>query len=149
MAEIGPVEYMAVAFPANKFTGEVAPALAELVKSGTVRIIDLAFVSKDAEGNVTAMEFEDLDSDAGAAFKAIEAEIGDLVNEDDLRAVAEELEPNSSAAVLVWEDLWAAKLAKAMRDAGGVLLDLERLPHEVVEAALAYAGAKQATEGAR
>jgi uncharacterized membrane protein len=143
MAEIGPVEYMAVAFPGNKFTGEIAPALAELVKSGTVRIIDLAFVSKDAEGNVAAMELEDLDSDAGAAFKAIEAEIGDLVNADDLQAVGEELEPDSSAAVLVWEDVWAAKLAKAIRDSGGVLLDLERLPREVVEAALAYAGAKK------
>jgi uncharacterized membrane protein len=143
MVEIGPVEYMVVVFPGNKFTGEIAPALAELVKSGTVRIIDLAFVSKDAEGNVAAMELEDLDSDAGAAFKAIEAEIGDLVNADDLQAVGEELEPDSSAAVLVWEDVWAAKLAKAIRDSGGVLLDLERLPREVVEAALAYAGAKK------
>jgi uncharacterized membrane protein len=137
MAEIGPVEYMAVSFPGNKFKGEIAPALKELVDSGTVRIIDLAFVTKDAEGNVVAMEVEELDSDAGKAFAALQAEIGDLVNADDLQAVGEVLEPNSSAAVLVWEDVWAAKLAKAIRDAGGVLLDLERVPHEVVQAALA------------
>lgn len=137
MAEIGPVEYMAVSFPGNKFTGEIVPALKELVDSGTVRIIDLAFVVKDAEGNVAGMEVEELDSDAGKAFAALQAEIGDLVNADDLQAVGEVLEPNSSAAVLVWEDVWAAKLAKAIRDAGGVLLDLERVPHEVVQAALA------------
>jgi uncharacterized membrane protein len=137
MAEIGPVEYMAVSFPGNKFKGEIAPALKELVDSGTVRIIDLAFVTKDADGNVLAMEVEELDSDAGKAFAALQAEIGDLVNADDLQAVGEVLEPNSSAAVLVWEDVWAAKLAKAIRDADGVLLDLERVPHEVVQAALA------------
>jgi uncharacterized membrane protein len=136
MAEIGPVEYMAVSFPGNKFKGEIAPALKELVDSGTVRIIDLAFVTKDADGNVVAMEVEELESDAGKAFAALQAEIGDLVNADDLQAVGEVLEPNSSAAVLVWEDVWAAKLAKSIRDAGGVLLDLERVPHEVVQAAL-------------
>ena len=136
MAEIGPVEYMAVAFPGNKFKGEIAPALKELVDSGTIRIIDLAFVTKDADGNIVAMEVEELDSDAGKAFAALQAEIGDLVNADDLQAVGEVLEPNSSAAVLVWEDVWAAKLAKSLRDAGGILLDLERVPHEVVQAAL-------------
>jgi Family of unknown function (DUF6325) len=136
MADIGPVEYMAVSFPGNKFKGEIAPALKELVDAGTVRIIDLAFVTKDSEGNVLAMEVEELDSDAGRAFAALQAEIGDLVNADDLQAVGEVLEPNSSAAVLVWEDVWAAKLAKAISDAGGVLLDLERVPREVVQAAL-------------
>jgi uncharacterized membrane protein len=136
MAEIGPVEYMVVSFPGNKFKGDIASALEELVKSGTVRIIDLAFVIKDAAGDIVAMELEDLDSDAGKAFVAIEAEIGDLVNEDDLMAVGEVLEPNSSAAVLVWEDVWAAKLAQAIRDADGVLLDLERVPHAAVMAVI-------------
>ena len=138
MPQIGPVEYMVVAFPGNKFRGEIAPALAELAESGTIRVIDFAFVSKDAEGNVAAMELEDLDSDVGRAFKTIEAEIGDLVNEDDLHAIAEELEPSCSAAVLVWEDVWAAKLATAMSEADGVVLDLERVPRPVVEAALAH-----------
>lgn len=142
MAEIGPVEYMVVAFPGNKFTGAIAPALKELQDSGTVRVIDLAFVTKDAGGNVAALEIEDLESDAGVAFKTIEAAVGDLLNQDDLMAVGEELEPNSSAAVLVWEDAWAAKLAQAIRDSGGVLLDLERLPHEVVQAALDFGAGK-------
>jgi hypothetical protein len=131
---------MVVAFPGNQFRGEIAPALEELVDSGIMRIIDLAFVTKGPDGNVFTMELEDLDSPAGAAFKQFESEVGDLVNQQDLLAVGEDLEANSSAAILVWEDVWAAKLANAIRDADGVLLDLERVPHEVVEEALAYAG---------
>jgi hypothetical protein len=138
---------MVVAFPGNRFRGEIAPALAELSESGTIRIIDLAFVSKDAEGNVMATELEDNESDVGRAFRTIEAEVGDLINEDDLLAVGEELEPESSAAVLVWEDVWATKLKGALVGAGGVLLDLERVPYQVVDAALAHAGAKE--RGAR
>lgn len=143
MAEIGPVEYMAVAFPGNKFTGEIVPALKELVDSGTVRIIDLAFVAKDADGSIAALEIEELEADVGVAFKALEAQIGELVNEEDLMAVGEELEPNSSAAVLVWEDTWATRFAKAIRDAGGIVLDLERIPNEIVQSALDFAEGKQ------
>ena len=135
MAEIGPVQYMAVGFPGNKFTGKVAPALAELVETGTIRIIDLAFVSKDADGNVIAMELEELDSDAGKAFATLQAEIGDLVNEADLKEIGAGLEPDSSAAILVWEDVWAVKFTNALREAGGILLDIQRVPHEVVQAA--------------
>lgn len=140
MTQIGPVEYMVVAFPGNKFRGDIAPALAELANNDVIRVIDLAFVLKDADGTVAAMELEDIDSDAGRAFQTIEAEIGELVSDDDLRAVGETLEPNSSAAVLVWEDVWAAKLATAISEADGVLLDLERVPRPVVEAALTQAG---------
>jgi hypothetical protein len=140
--QIGPVEYMIVAFPGNKFRGEIAPALGDLVKSGTLRILDFAFVMKDQDGQVFAMELEDVDSATGVAFKELESELGDLVNEEDLRAVGEELEPNSSAAVLVWEDVWAARLTTAIENADGVLLDLERIPRPVVEGALAHARAK-------
>ena len=135
MAEIGPVQYMAVGFPGNKFTGNIAPALAELVENGTIRVIDLAFVSKDADGNVLAMELEEMGSDAGAAFATLQAEIGDLVNEDDLKDIGASLDPNSSAAILVWEDVWAKKFTSAVREAGGVLIDIQRVPHEVVQAA--------------
>jgi hypothetical protein len=134
---------MVVAFPGNRFRGEIVPALKELVDGNIMRIIDLAFVSKDREGNTVALELEDVDSEVGAAFRQIEAEAGDLINEDDLRAVAEALETNSSAAVLIWEDVWAAKLATAIRNADGVLVNLERIPRDVVEAAIAYAGSKE------
>ena len=141
MSEIGPVEYMIVAFPGNKFRGEIAPALQELVDSGTVRIIDLAFVAKDGDGEVVSLELSDLDSDVQDALTKLGGEESGLFNEDDLMAAAEELEPDSSAALLVWEDVWAARLGQAIRDADGVLLDLERIPHEVVMAAREWAAA--------
>lgn len=140
MAELGPVEYMVVAFPGNKFTGDITPALADLVESGTIRIIDLAFVAKGPDGEIVAFELGEIEE---AVRKGIEnitgSEFEGLLNDDDLKAAAEALEPNSSAAFLVWEDLWAAKFAKALRDAGGVLLDLQRIPHDVVQEAHDFA----------
>jgi uncharacterized protein DUF6325 len=135
MTEIGPVDYMIVAFPGNEFRGEIAPALADLVDAGTIRIIDLAFVGKDADGEIVAFELTDLDPDVREGLEEIGIEVSGLFNEDDLMSAGEELEPNTSAALLVWENVWARDVAQKMRDAGGVLLDFERLPHEVVEAA--------------
>ena len=139
MSSIGPVEYMIVAFPGNRFKGEIVPALAELVENGTIRIIDLAFVMKDADGAVITAEMGDLDSEVFQAFDALTPETLGLLNEEDLAAAGEELEPNSSAALLVWEDVWATKLRDAILNAGGELLDLERLPYEVVQAAVEFA----------
>ena len=139
MTEIGPVEYLIVAFPGNRFRGEIAPALADLVEAGTIRIMDVAFVGKDADGEVAAFELTELDPDVREGFERIGIEVSGLFNEDDLMAAAEELEPNSSAALLLWEDVWAREVAQAMRDAGGVLFDFGRLPHEVVQAARDYA----------
>ena len=137
---IGPVEYMVVAFPGNKFNGEVLPAIAEQVEKGTIRIIDLAFVSKDADGNVTALEVSDLDSEIGKALHALLGdEKGGLINDEDIMAVAEEMEPNFSAGLLVWEDVWATKIKNSIIDAGGELWDLERIPYQVVDAAIEWA----------
>jgi hypothetical protein len=136
---------MAVAFPGNKFTGNITPALVDLVESGTIRIIDLAFVGKNANGDVIAMELEELDSDTGKAFAALQATIGDLVNEADLKEIGAGLEPNSSAAILVWEDVWATRFVKALREAGGVLLDIQRVPYDVVQEALKWSEQKQPT----
>ena len=135
MDEIGPVDYLIVAFPGNKFRGEIAPALADLVDAGTIRIIDLAFVSKDADGEVLAFELNDLDPEVRAGFERAGVEVQGLFNEEDLAAAGEELELNSSAALLVWENVWARDVAQKMRDAGGVMLDFDRVPHEVVQAA--------------
>ena len=136
---IGPVEYMIVAFPGNRLKGEIVPALAELVEAGTLRIIDLAFVMKDADGVVVTAEMGDLDSEVFKAFDALSPETMGLLNQEDLAAAGEELEPNSSAALLVWEDVWATKLRDAILNAGGELLDLERVPHEIVNAAMEFA----------
>ncbi len=139
MEEIGPVDYAIVGFPGNKFRGEIAPAIADLVDAGTIRIIDIAFVGKDEEGNAVAMELTELDPDVQEGLEKAGVEVGSLFNEDDLMDVAEGLEPSSSAALLVWENVWARKVAQAMRDAGGMLLAFERLPHDVVQAAREWA----------
>jgi len=139
MTEIGPVQYLIVAFPGNRFRGEIAPALADLVEAGTIRLMDVAFVGKDADGAVTAFELTELDPDVREGFERLGIEVSGLFNEEDLMAAAEELDPDSSAALLVWEDVWARETAQAMRDAGGVIFDFGRLPHEVVQAARDYA----------
>jgi hypothetical protein len=138
-AEIGPVEYLIVAFPGSEFRGEIAPALADLVEAGTIRIVDIAFASKGEDGETTAFELSDLDPDVREGLEDIGATSGGLFNEDDLMAAAEELDPGSSAALLVWENVWARPVAKAIQDAGGVVYDYDRVPHEVVVAAREWA----------
>jgi Family of unknown function (DUF6325) len=130
----GPVEYIIVGFPGNQFNGEIAPELIALVESGTVRILDLIFIGKDADGSVLSFEIDDLD--ALPAFAGLDADIGGLISAEDVEYAASQLEPNSSAALLIWEDLWAAPFARAVRDSGGVLLDGARIPHELIEPAL-------------
>jgi hypothetical protein len=139
---IGPVEYMVVAFPGNKFKGEIAPALGDLVESGTIRIIDLAFVHKDDAGDVVAVELEDEGSDVFNAFQTLAAERGGLINDDDLMDIGAALDTNSSAAVLVWEDVWATRLADAIAGAGGVLVDIQRVPRDIVQAAIDFAASE-------
>jgi len=139
MEEIGPVDYFLVGFPGNQFRGEIGPAIGALVEAGTVRVIDAAFVGKDADGEAVAAELSELDPDVQAALEKAGVSSSGLFSEDDLMKAAEGLEPNSSAALLVWENVWARKVAQAIRDAGGVPLAFERIPHDVVQAAREWA----------
>jgi uncharacterized membrane protein len=139
MEEIGPVDYAIIAFPGNKFRGEIGPAIAELVENETIRVIDIAFVAKDGDGNAVAMELMELDPEVQQALDSVGIEVSGLLNDDDLMDAADGLEANSSAAMIVWENVWARKVAQAMRDAGGELVAFERLPHEVVQAAREWA----------
>ena len=132
---IGPVEYVVLHFPGNHFTGEVAPAIADLVRSGTIRVMDLVFVMKDADGEVAAYECDVLD--VFAPFADIDGEVGGLIGPDDIAYVGESLDRESSVALLVWEDLWAVPLLEALRNADGVLLEGARIPHDLIEPALA------------
>ena len=138
-AEIGPVDYLIVAFPGNKFKGEIAPAIADLVDAGTIRIMDIAFVGKDADGETVAFELTELDPEVRESLESMGVEVGGLFNDTELMEAAEGLEPNSSAALLVWENVWARNVAQAMRDAGGEVLAVERIPHDVVQAARDWA----------
>src|SRR4051794_35997948 len=129
---VGPVEYVLIGFPENNFSGEIAPALSDLIASETIRIIDLVFISKDADGTVTTFEYDALDETI--EFGQLPGEAGGFLGEDDITEAAEQLDPNTSAALLVWEDTWATPFAVAVRNAGGVILGGERIPHEIVEA---------------
>ncbi len=131
---IGPVEYIIVGFPGNKFNGKIAPALLDLVQSGTVRILDLIFIGKDEDGSVVSFEVDELEG--VAEFIEIDAEVGGLIGESDVAHVANTLEPGNSAALLIWEDVWAAPFAEAVRDSGGVLLEGARIPYELIAPAL-------------
>jgi hypothetical protein len=135
MKQLGPVDYLIVAFPGNQFKGEIIPALADLVENGTIRIIDIAFVGKNAAGEVVAFEMLELDPEVKKKFEDMGVEVNGLLNEDDLMSTGENLPPDTSAALLVWENVWARNVADAMRNAGGILVDFQRIPHEVVQAA--------------
>ncbi len=135
MDEIGPVDFAVIAFPGNQFNGDIAPALADLIEAGTIRLIDAAFVSKDENGDIASFEVTELAPDVRDSLAALNLEVQGLVNEQELEAIGQELELNSSAALLVWENTWARKVAQKMRDAGGVLIAFERVPHDIVQAA--------------
>jgi translation initiation factor IF-2 len=144
---LGPIEYVVVAFPGNKFKGEIIPALAELVENGTIRILDLVFIAKDEDGNVAAVELAELGEGHEAAAMADISEIdAGLLNEDDVQLAAEALDNNSSAGLLVFENVWAARFAEAVRNADGQLVANERIPYDVVQAALAYAAEESREE---
>jgi hypothetical protein len=135
---LGPVEYLICSFPGNKFSGELAPAVAQLIDDKVIRILDLLFVSKDEEGNVLSFEIDQLEE--LAPFMELEGEAGGILIEEDVDHAADALEPNSSAILLIWEDLWAAPFADALYNSGGVLLEGGRIRRDVIEAAAAATG---------
>jgi Family of unknown function (DUF6325) len=131
---LGPVDIAVILFEGNKFNGDVAPALADLNDSGTVRIIDYAFVRKETDGSALVVEAGDEEVTELSDFHATQY---DLLSEEDLTAIADGLDENSSALVIVWENTWAARLAAAIRGSHGQLISQDRIPRENVLAALA------------
>jgi uncharacterized membrane protein len=129
-----PVEYVIISFPGNRFSGEIMPALTELVEGGLIRIVDLVFIKKDEDGNIEAFEIDTLEEAGELGLDDLDGEAGTLLSDEDFELAAEALEPNSSAALLVWEQLWAERIVDAIRNAGGQLVAGERIPAEVVEA---------------
>ena len=132
--DIGPVEYLILGFPGNMFTGQIVPELAKLIDSGLVRIIDLTFITKDAAGQVEVVEYDAVEE--LAAFAGLDAEVGGILTDEDVAYAAQSLEPNTSAALLVWEDTWATPFAVAVRNANGVILEGARIPREFIEQAM-------------
>jgi Family of unknown function (DUF6325) len=126
--ELGPVDWIVVEFPGSKFNGEIAPALQDLVQRGTIRVLDLLMLKKDVDGSLEAFELSDLDPSELGELRDYENKLAMLLSEDDVTAVAAAVEPGSSAAVLVWENLWAAPFASAVRHSGGQLVASGRIP---------------------
>jgi hypothetical protein len=134
--ELGPVDWIVVEFPGSRFNGEIAPALVELVERDLVRVLDLVVLKKDADGALEAFELSDLDQTEIGELRSYESELAMLLSEDDVTAVANAIEPGSSAAVLVWENVWAAPFASAVRRSGGQLVASGRIPIQALLAAI-------------
>ncbi|HYI50000.1 MAG TPA: DUF6325 family protein [Microbacterium sp.] len=140
----GPVDYLVVEFPAgtSNFTGEIAEEIVRLVDAGTIRVIDMIVIAKEADGSIDAVEITDAE-DLGP-LAAIEAGLAGLLAEDDVALLAATMSPGSVAGVLVYENLWAAPFAAAARRAGGVLIADGRVNADDVVAAFAAAALMEA-----
>jgi len=136
MDELGPVDYIVVEFPGSKFNGEIAPALIDLVDRGIIRVLDLIMIVKESDGSFDAIEIADLDeSDIGELLR-LETHIAELLSEEDVVSLAAAIEPGSTAALLVYENKWAAPFASAVRHSGGQLVANGRIPIQALVAAL-------------
>ncbi|MFJ8826687.1 DUF6325 family protein [Streptomyces sp. NPDC102467] len=135
---VGPVDVAVVAFQGSRFDGNIVPALQELQQNGTVHVLDLTFVRKDADGSVVIVELSDTsDTEVADAFQHVTDVQFDLLSDADLRAVTDDLTPGSSAMIVVWENTWAAQLSAALRRSKGEIMMLERIPRKAVLAAIA------------
>jgi Family of unknown function (DUF6325) len=134
--ELGPVDYIVVEFPAGKsnFTGEMATELIALVESGTIRLIDVLILTKNEDGTVEPMELSDV-GELGE-LEALEAQLADLLAEEDVAHLAAAMEPGSTAGVLIWENLWAARFGSAARRSGGQLIANGRIPIQAIIASI-------------
>jgi len=144
--ELGPVDYVVVEFPAGatRFTGEMADELLALVDSGTVRVIDVLILRKNADGSVEATELADIDE--LGPLQAVEAQLAELLAADDVEHLAAAMDPGSTAGVLIWENLWAAPFASAARRSGGQLIADGRIPIQAIIASI-EADEASTTEG--
>lgn len=131
---MGPVDYVLVEWPGRQPNGEIAPHLVDLVERGLIRIIDLAFIAKGEDGAVTVLELSDFGE--GTELAVFEGASAGLLADEDIDQAGEVLEPGTSAALIVYENAWAAGLATAMRRSGGQLVASGRIPIEDVIAAL-------------
>ena len=140
----GPVDFVALEFKGNQFKGEIFPELMNLVNNGVVRVIDIIVVRKDADGTVTHQEIQETDKNVLAVFDPLKAEINGMIQVEDIELIGEKLEPNSTAAVLLFENLWAVKFVKAVENANGRAVMHVRIPHEVVVEAMEKIAAVEA-----
>jgi len=141
----GPIDFIALEFPGNRFKGEILPDLFELVDKGIIRIIDLVIIRKE-QGQVSVRELRELDPEHVEILNPLKAEVSQMITTSDVDMIAERLADDSTAGILLIENLWAKKTQQAMQDADGRLVMFERIPHAIVEEALADIAALATTE---
>ena len=135
LEELGPIDYVVLEWPNQQPTGEAAPLILDAVDRGIIRILDFALLAKDSDGSVATLELSDLPGD-GLGFGEFEGASSGLIGDEDLQEAAELLEPGTSAAVIIWENRWAAPIATALRRSGGQLVASGRIPVQGILAAL-------------
>ncbi|MGL4648301.1 MAG: DUF6325 family protein [Caldilineaceae bacterium] len=128
-----PLEYALIKFENANFSGKIVPELLDLAQRGIVRFVDIVFIHKDTEGEITAFELNDLEPDLYELFVPLGEHVSGLFTDDDLRIAAGKLPNNSAAALLLWENLWTVGLRKAVHDAGGALVDRAQIAPEIVD----------------
>jgi hypothetical protein len=148
LEETGPIDYLIVEFPGNRMTGEGFPMLVDLVDSGIIRILDLVFVRRDLDGSVAALEIADFDNDGELDLAVFEGTSSGLVGPDDIDEMGSVIEPGSSAGLLVYENVWAAPFAAALRRGGAQLVASGRIPTQAILASLDAMEAADTTAGA-
>jgi len=134
--ETGPIDYLIVEFPGNKMTGEGFPLLVDLVDRGIIRILDLRFMSKDADGNLTLVEITDIDGDGELDLAIFEGASSGLLGDEDFEEAGAAIEPNSSAGILIYENVWAGPFAAALRRGGAQVVANGRIPVQAILASL-------------
>ncbi len=132
----GPIDYIVLEFENNKLKGEIIPAIVEQIENKTIKVIDLVIIQKDQDGNHAVVELQELDSETLAIYDPLQAEVTGLIQVEDIDAIAEKMGNGTTAAALLFENLWAIKFKEAVLRADGKLLEQVRLRHEDVEEAL-------------
>ena len=146
--QMGPIDYLVVEFPGSRMTGEGLPLLVDLVDRGIIRILDLVFVKKELDGSVRGMEIADLDQDGKLDLAVFEGASSGLLDQGDIVDAGGVLEPGSSAGILVYENVWAAPFATALRRGGAQLVASGRIPVQGLLAALDAAEARAEAQAA-
>jgi uncharacterized protein DUF6325 len=141
LEEMGPIDYIVLEWPGRQPTGEAAPLIIDLVEKGIIRILDVAFMAKGEDGSIAALDLGELNGDS-AGFDEFQGASSGLLGQEDLEEAASVLNPGTCAAVLVWENRWAAPVATALRKSGGQLVASGRIP---IQAILAQLDAVEAT----
>jgi Family of unknown function (DUF6325) len=144
--ETGPIDYLVVEFPGSRMTGEGLPLLVDLVDRGIIRVLDLVFVQRQLDGSVTAIEIKDFDNDGELDLAVFQGASSGLLGQDDIDEAGSVIEPGNSAGILVYENVWAAPFAAALRRGGAQLVASGRIPVQAILAALDAAEAAESDQ---